>query len=132
MHWHSYVSPLSALCCEGSAILHRLSGPTLRKLRHYHLKDTFQDGDRAYKLPLSETDRVTLKALVDGAPMPDNYSIGIKENYDRFSEWMKSADLDAMSRGIARVMIEDIALERGHDNPQLIFQSLNSTRKALA
>lgn len=102
-----------------------------RKLRHYHLKDTFQDGERAYKLLLSETDRVTLKALVDGAPMPDNYSIRIKENYDRFSEWMKSADLDAMSRGVARVMIVDIALERGHDNPQLIFESLNSTGKAL-
>ena len=102
-----------------------------RKLRHYHLKDTFQDGERAYKLLLSETDRVTLKALIDGAPMPDNHSIRIKYNYDRFSEWMKSGDLDVMSRGLARVMIVDIALERGHDNPQLIFESLNSTGKAL-
>ena len=102
-----------------------------RKLRHYHLKDTFQDGERAYKLLLSETDRVTLKALIDGAPMPDDYSIRIKDNYDLFKNWMKAGDLDAMSRGLTRVMIVDIALERGHDNPQLIFESLNSTGKAL-
>ena len=100
-----------------------------RKLRHYHLKDTFQDGERAYKLLLSETDRVTLKALIDSTRMPDNHSIRIKYNYDRFSEWMKSGDLDVMSRGLARVMIVDIALERGHDNPRLIFESLNSTGK---
>ena len=102
-----------------------------RKLRHYHLKDTFQDGERAYKLLLSETDRMTLKTLIDGAPMPDDYSIRIKENYDLFTNWTKTGDLDAMSRGLTRVMIVDIALERGHDNPQLIFESLNSTGKAL-
>ncbi len=102
-----------------------------KKLRHYHLKDTFQDGERAYKLLLSATDRVTLKALIDGSPLPDDHSLRLRHNHDLFRSWMQGANLDAISRGFTRVMIVDIALERGHDNPQLIFESLNSTGKAL-
>ena len=33
--------------------------------------------------------------------------------------------------GLSRILVVDISLDRGHDNPQLIFESLNSTGKEL-
>lgn len=36
-------------------------------------------------------------------------------------------ELTLLYQGIAKLLIVDIALDRGHDNPQLIFESLNST-----
>jgi uncharacterized protein with ParB-like and HNH nuclease domain len=41
-------------------------------------------------------------------------------------------DLDALYQGIAKLIIVDIALDRESDNPQLIFESLNSTGLALS
>ena len=57
-----------------------------RRLRQYYLKDSFQDGDKAYKMLLSATDSLTLKAIIDGKPMPDDHSLRIKANFDFFVE----------------------------------------------
>ena len=97
----------------------------------YYLKDSIQDGDRAYKMLLSATDRTTLIAIIDGKPLPTDFSIRIKQNFDFFVTQLQAADLAEVCQGLARIMIVDISLERGHDNPQLIFESLNSTGKAL-
>ena len=37
-----------------------------------------------------------------------------------------------LCRGLAKLLIVDVALNRGQDNPQLIFESMNSTGKALS
>jgi len=41
-------------------------------------------------------------------------------------------NLESLCKGIAKLAIVDIALNRGEDNPQLIFESMNSTGKALS
>ena len=41
-------------------------------------------------------------------------------------------DLIPLCRGLAKLLIVDVALNRGQDNPQLIFESMNSTGKALS
>jgi len=102
-----------------------------RRLRQYYLKDTFQDGDRAYKMLLSATDSLTLKAILDGKPLPSDHSIRIKENFDFFVSLLKGADIARVFKGLASILVVDISLDRGHDNPQLIFESLNSTGKEL-
>ncbi|HEY3847891.1 MAG TPA: hypothetical protein VGL95_12330, partial [Acetobacteraceae bacterium] len=53
-----------------------------RKLRHHRLKSMLRDGEHVYMLLLSETDRMTLKALVDDARMPDFHNIRIKQSYE--------------------------------------------------
>lgn len=103
-----------------------------KKLRHYYLKDSVQDGERAYKMLLSETDRETLKAVIDGSPLPQDHSIRIKQNFDQFVTLLQGADLAEVCQGLARILIVDISLERAYDNPQLIFESLNSTGKELS
>ena len=101
------------------------------KLRGYYLKDPLQSGDRAYKMLLSATDSTTLKAVIDRKPMPADHSIRIKESFELFESLVKGADLGRVCRGLNGILVVDISLERGHDNPQLIFESLNSTGKEL-
>lgn len=101
------------------------------KLRGYYLKDPLQTGDRAYKMLLSATDNLTLQSLIDRKPMPCDYSIRLKENFELFGTLMEGANLSAICRGLNGILVVDISLERGFDNPQLIFESLNSTGKEL-
>ena len=56
------------------------------------------------------------------------------ENYNNFTKWINSHidELDAICKGIAKLMLVDVSLNREHDNPQLIFESMNSTGKALS
>jgi len=53
----------------------------------------------------------------------------VYENYNFFAESIKNSgiDLNKLYQGISKLIIVDISLDRDHDNPQLIFESLNST-----
>ncbi len=62
-------------------------------------------------------------------PLPHNFSPRIKENLEFFNNKLNKTDIDVekIFRGISKLVIVDIALDKMHDNPQLIFESLNST-----
>ncbi|GAA9398129.1 DUF262 and DUF1524 domain-containing protein [Helicobacter pylori] len=55
------------------------------------------------------------------------------ENFKLFEEWIsKNTDkLETIFKGLDKLMVVEISLERGKDNPQLIFESMNSTGKDL-
>ncbi|MCV4733251.1 hypothetical protein OFB80_35750, partial [Escherichia coli] len=74
----------------------------------------------------------SLLALIKQRPMPENYSHRIMENFTFFDEQITKLgdDLIPLCRGLAKLLIVDVALNRGQDNPQLIFESMNSTGKA--
>ena len=57
-----------------------------KKLRNYYLLNPYEDGERHYKLILSETDKDTLLAILNNAPMPTEASHRIVENYELFQE----------------------------------------------
>jgi uncharacterized protein with ParB-like and HNH nuclease domain/predicted transport protein len=104
------------------------------KVRHHYLTNPLETDERHFKLLLSDVDRDSLKAIIKGTDLPKNHSIRIRENFDFFVEKIadNSGNLREICRGIAKLMIVDIALEREQDNPQLIFESMNSTGKALS
>lgn len=106
-----------------------IEGFSTRYLRNHYLLDPREDGERKYKLILSQTDKPSLVALMDQQPMPKEYSIRVKENFDFFNDQIHKSkeDLETICRGLAKLMIVDISLDRDQDNPQLIFESLNST-----
>jgi predicted transport protein len=56
------------------------------------------------------------------------------ENHALFQKWIKSgdADLPTLCKGLAKLGIVDVALDRDKDNPQLIFESMNSTGRELS
>jgi len=106
-----------------------VDGFSAKKLRSYYLLNTLEPGELKYKLLLSQTDKTSLKALVDQQPLPQNHSRRIEKNFELFRAWIEAlkGDYSALCNGLAKLIIVDISLTRDQDNPQLIFESLNST-----
>jgi len=105
-------------------------------IRETHLTRRHQKGEKRFKLLLSDADRVTLLALVDptAAALPAEPSIRIQENHKFFLEQLRTptTDLAVVCRGISKLLVVDVALSRDQDNPQLIFESMNSTGRELS
>jgi uncharacterized protein with ParB-like and HNH nuclease domain/predicted transport protein len=111
-----------------------IDGFSPRKLRNYYLLNAEEEGERHYKLILSQTDKDTLIAIVGNRPQPQHPSIRVEANYKLFQQWIagRKGDLAAVCRGLAKLVVVDIALNRSQDNPQLIFESMNSTGRELS
>ena len=101
------------------------------RLEGYYLFNDREDGDLRYKQLLTPHDKDTLIQLLDDGEAFDNTSL-LVENYRFFEDKLKRADLEMVYRGIQKLMIVDIALDSRSDNPQLIFESLNSTGLSLS
>ncbi len=82
-----------------------------------------------YKLLLTQSDRETLTSLVEGVELPNSASARVIENYRFFQEQIRKSELalNNLYQGIGKLIVVDISLDRNYDNPQLIFESLNST-----
>ena len=111
-----------------------LEGFSAKKLRNYYLLNPLEDGERRYKLVLSQTDKASLIALLDAHPKPREHSIRVEANFKFFKERVPEVkgELAALCKGLAKLVIVDISLNRDQDNPQLIFESLNSTGRELS
>lgn len=128
------VTLLLAALAEAIKETEPLDGFSQRKIQNYYLVNPEESGELFFKLLLSQTDKETLKSIISKQPIPENFSIRVKENFDSFAKWLKEkeADLETICKGIAKLVIVDIALNRDQDNPQLIFESMNSTGKELS
>ncbi|MCQ2655183.1 DUF262 domain-containing protein [Helicobacter pylori] len=105
-----------------------------QKIQNRYLINSDEKGDKKFKLILSEPDRDTLLSLIDeNRRKPSEPSLKIMENFKLFEEWIrKNTDkLETIFKGLDKLMVVEISLERGKDNPQLIFESMNSTGKDL-
>ena len=111
-----------------------LDGFSAKKIRSYYLLNPLEEGERGFKLLLTQTDKQSLLALMQQKPQPAEPSLRITENFTFFEEWVQAAgaDLTPLCKGLAKLMIVDIALSRDQDNPQLIFESMNSTGRELS
>ena len=112
------------------------SGLGVAQIDDFFLKNTFESGDRRYRLALRRRDNDTLQALVDGkdpAEVRDN-SEAIVAAYERFRALLRDPSVDPVGvyNGVYRLVVVDVTLERPSDNPQVIFESLNSTGVDLA
>lgn len=102
-----------------------------------YLVDTFRQGDDRYKLTLTRGDKRTLESLVENLIDPDvaidEESAKLIENYEFFSKRIEAMeDPNIVWDGIQRLDIVSISLDANQDNPQLIFESMNSTGKDLS
>ncbi len=105
-----------------------------QKIQNCYLINSDEKGDKKFKLILSEPDKDTLLSLIDkDRRKPSELSLKIMENFKLFEEWIrKNTDkLETIFKGLDKLMVVEISLERGKDNPQLIFESMNSTGKDL-
>ena len=104
------------------------------KLRHYYLSRPLESGDGYYKLLLSQTDNASLKAIIRNTEQPREPSLRVTQNFELFTHLLaeERGNLSSVCRGLAKLVVVDIALSRDQDNPQLIFESMNSTGKELS
>ncbi len=104
-----------------------------QKILNRYLINSDEKGDKKFKLILSDSDKDTLLYLIDkDRRKPSEPSSKIMENFKLFEEWVSNTNkLETIFKGLDKLMVVEISLERGKDNPQLIFESMNSTGKDL-
>jgi uncharacterized protein with ParB-like and HNH nuclease domain/predicted transport protein len=117
---------------EGEQEIH--DGFSPKKIRDRYLLDPNEDGDRRFKLLLSEGDRELYKTVVQGHAIRASDSSRLVVNYNFFKDELEKigVDLQAVCRGLEKLVVVDVELERGTDNPQLVFEAMNSTGKKLS
>lgn len=128
------ISLLIAALAKAVGTENPLEGFSAKQLRFYYLMNDLEREERRYKLLLSQTDKASLIAIVSDDVLPTEQSLHVKQSYEFFTQWLTECNNDytVLCNGLAKLMVVDIALERDHDNPQLIFESMNSTGKELS
>lgn len=101
-----------------------------------HDEDCLPGEARRYKLTLSEEDNATFHSLIDELENESSPKIRtstkIAENYELLRSKLDTiGDPNIIWRGIRKLEVISISLEQGKDNPQAIFESMNSTGKDL-
>ncbi len=98
-----------------------------QKIESDYLINSDKDGDKKFRLILSESDKDTLLSLIDKDRRKSSEpSSKIVENFKLFEEWVSNTDkLETIFKGLEKLMIVEVSLER-KDDPQLIFESMNS------
>lgn len=85
--------------------------------------------DKKLKLKSVKSDDDALQAIINKDNFNDHALSNIIINYNYFTEALKECPLNPyeLLNALYKLQIVNIALEVGKDNPQLIFESLNST-----
>ena len=107
-----------------------VAGFSAEKIRNYYLLNLLEKDDNRFKLLLTHTDKQSLLTLIQQKPKPAEPSHQILESFTFFKnriQTLEMAELKSLCKGLAKLSIVDIALKREHDNPQLIYESMNST-----
>ncbi|EHK9043272.1 DUF262 domain-containing protein [Vibrio vulnificus] len=122
------VSELNARSAGNTSVI---EGTNAKKLKKYYLCNDAEDGDLYYKLLLTKADDKELRAIIDNeAKHDDDATSRVIQNYQFFKDKLSRLGNEKVSEiylGLQKLLIVDIALDRERDNPQLIFESLNST-----
>lgn len=95
--------------------------------KKYLVNEFLQDEEKLKLRPTQNNDKA-LKFLLKGDPTEqfNDYSRLI-ENFNYFYTRILECNLEEVIRGISKLIFVEISLERGKDDPQKIFESLNST-----
>lgn len=94
------------------------------RLEGYYLFNEREEGELRYKQLLTKHDKDALIQLLENGTVSNNSSL-LNQNYLFFYDKLRRANIGAVYRGIQKLEIVSIALDP-QDNPQLIFESLNS------
>lgn len=104
-----------------------LEDETWEEIQETYLINKHRNDDSRFKLLLTRKDKSTYTNLVDEMEITSNHSKRVLENYNFFKGKIHKENVLAVYHGIKKLIIVDVILECDKDNPQLIFESLNST-----
>jgi len=126
---------LTTLLILVSAILHRanelglesVANWPIEAIRERFLINRHGQGEDRYKMLLTKGDKTSLCALIDGTEIQDKQG-RVAENYDYFCSILDNeTDVENALLGLAKLKVVEVNLHPKVDNPQAIFESLNST-----
>lgn len=98
-----------------------------------YLVDKYATGEGRYKLTLSGDDREVLRSMCDHVVAPDRPShtdtgSRLEANLDLFRSLVAAIDdANVVWNGLQRLEVVSVTLDQGRDEPQLVFESMNST-----
>ncbi len=96
-----------------------------------YLVDRYLKGENKFKLILPGKNFKIFKKIIEGnfeEIEEDEQESNLINNYNFFAKEISSLEtINNVIAGIEKLIYVDIALERGKDDPQKIFESLNST-----
>jgi len=93
-----------------------------------YLTNKFAEETEKLKLKPTKNNKEALRFILDsdGTDEFKNYS-RIIDNFNFFKSQINVSNYETILKGLAKLVFVDIALDRTKDNPQRIFESLNST-----
>ncbi|MDQ2178504.1 DUF262 domain-containing protein [Marinifilum sp. D714] len=98
------------------------------RINETYLINKFAQNEEKLKLRPTENNDLALKFLLRNDKNEEFKSYSrLIENYDFFKKRIDSENLDVILKGLSKLMFVEISLDRDKDDPQRIFESLNST-----
>lgn len=89
-----------------------------------------EEGDKKYKLLLSRSDREVFKNILDHVDHKDDASL-VMQNFVRIKKWLQGKaeqnQLDPIWQGLNKLIVVAVTLYYDEDDPQSVFESMNST-----
>lgn len=79
------------------------------------------------KLKQTDTNSLAFNAIMHGTENEFNHFSNVIENFNYFKSIITKDSFQTILNGLKRLIFVEISLERGKDDPQRIFESLNST-----
>lgn len=132
------LTTLSILLCALSRYIEKNKlGDTINpnKIRNYFLLNNDEVGSDKYKILLTEQDKDTFIHILQGTEnVLQNPSEQMLRNLALYMDLIEHSgeSIETVYEGINRLMLVSVALDKTQDNPQLIFESMNSTGKDLS
>jgi len=104
-------------------------GVNPNKITDTLLLNQYETGNAKYKLLLTQSDRDALIKKIENAPIPTSLKSRVLDNYGFFAGQIAKLEISPsdLYDAIGKLQIVDIVLNHGYDDPQAIFESLNST-----
>lgn len=105
------------------------------KIKNYFLLNNEESGNDKYKMLLTEQDKDTFVRILEGTEKTlHNPSEQMLKNFNLFINIIEQSgeSIETIYEGVNRLMLVSVALDKTQDNPQLIFESMNSTGKDLS
>ena len=86
-----------------------------------------QNESSKLKLKQTDTNSLAFKAIMNGTEKEFNTYSNVIENFNYFKKQISKDTFNNIQNGLRKLIFVEISLERDKDDPQRIFESLNST-----
>jgi uncharacterized protein with ParB-like and HNH nuclease domain len=102
--------------------------PLLDEINETYLINKFVSNTEKLKLRLTENNDKAFHFLLSNEPMSEYPEFSnIIENFNYINGRINQDNYEFVLKGLSKLIFVEISLERGKDDPQRIFESLNST-----